>query len=186
MRKWLVVAAVLAAAYVGYPYLTLYWIDQALLNDDRLTLQRLVDFQGVRTRMKDDLKEAALDKAQRQLEKRPIVGVFSTALAALVVPPVVEGAVDKLFTPDAIMNSEIVDEHRRQNKSFADFVTYAFFSGPTIFRVDLKDPQDPDSPTLTAVMELLGPRWRVVKVDLPPVRTWFPEGEAPSAGIGQD
>jgi len=172
MRRWWIVAAVLLAAYIAYPYLTLYWIDQVLLTNDKEALQRLVGFPSIREQLKADLKVAVLDKAHAEAEKRPILGVFGTALAGLIAPPVIDKTVDNLVTADAVLNSEVVVEHRERNESFADFVTYAFFSAPTRFRVDLKDPEKPDSPTVTALMALTGPQWRVVGIELPPIETW--------------
>lgn len=176
MRRWWIAGALLLAAYIGYPYLTLYWIDQALLTNDRLALQRLVDFPGIRQQLKTDLKVAVLDKAHAEQEKRPILGTFGAALAGLLAPALVDSAVDGMVTPEGVLSNQIVVEHRSEGKSFADFVTYAFFSAPTVFRVDLRDPERPDSPTLTARMELVGPRWRVVALKLPPIETWFGNG----------
>ncbi|MGH6736490.1 MAG: DUF2939 domain-containing protein [Methyloceanibacter sp.] len=173
MRRWWIAAAVLIAAYVGYPYFTLYRIDRALLTDDKVTLQRLVDFPRIRGQLKDDLTLTVLAKARAEQEERPLIGAFGAALAGLLAPDVIDAAVDGMVTPEAVLSSPIVVERRRERKSFADFVTYAFFSAPTRFRVDLKDPEKPNSPTLTAEMELIGPWWRVVSIDLPPVRTWF-------------
>lgn len=173
MRKWLFLVAVLIAAYVGYPYLTLYWIDQALLTGDKQTLQRLVDFQAVREDLKAELKNAAMKVAKQETENRPVLGAFGEALAGLVAPPVVDTAVEQMVTPEAILNNPTVVEHREQRESFMDFVTYAFFTAPTRFRFDLKDPEKAKSPTIVVIMELVGPRWRVVSVDLPPVKAWF-------------
>lgn len=110
MRKWLLLVAVLVAAYVGYPYLTLYWIDQALLTGDKQTLQRLVDFQAVQEDLKAELKLAVLDKAHQAAEKRPILGTFGAALAGLIAPPVVDSAVEEMVTPEAILNNPTVVE----------------------------------------------------------------------------
>ncbi|HUU66641.1 MAG TPA: DUF2939 domain-containing protein [Methyloceanibacter sp.] len=173
MRRLILVLAILLAAYIGYPYLTLYWLDQALLTDDDQALSRLVDFPQVRETLKAEVKLAVLDRAQEAVEKRPILGTFGAALASLLAPALVDSAVDTMVTPEAILNSETVVKHRREGKSFFDFVTYAFFAGPTEFTVDLKDPQKPDSPTLTAVMELTGLRWRIVALKLPPVENWY-------------
>jgi len=172
-RAILLLAVLLGAAYVGYPYLTLYWIDRALVTDDQEALNRLVDFPRVRAGLKADLKLAVLDRAQAEAEKRPILGAFGAALAGLLATTVVDSTVDSMVTPDAILNSEIIVEHQRKDESFAPFVTYAFFSAPTRFRFDLKDPNKPDSPTITAEMALVGPRWRVVTVKLPPPNKWF-------------
>jgi len=166
-------AVLLAAAYVGYPYLTMYWIDRALITDDETALIRLVDFPRVREGLKADLKLQVLDKAQAAAENRPILGAFGAALAGLLGPTVVDSAVDGMVTPRAILDSDIVVEHQRKDESFAPFVTYAFFSAPTRFRFDLKDPNKADSPTITAEMALVGPRWRVVAIELPPIDSWF-------------
>lgn len=180
MRKWLIGAILVLAAYNGYPYLTLYWIDHALLTDDKATLERLVDWPVVRDQLKADVKLALIESAQTQVGKDGFAGIFGAALTALLVPAVVDSAVDEWVTPEKVLNSEEVAKRRQEHKSFADFVTYAFFTSPTEFRVDLKDPKDPDSPTITALMRLTGFRWRVVAVKLPPVSTWL-KGSAPRA-----
>jgi len=84
---------------------------------------------------------------------------------------VVDSAVDEWVTPEKLVNNEEVVKRRQEQKSFADFVTYAF--SPTAFRADLRDPKDPKSPTLTVLMALSGVRWRVVALKLPPPETWL-------------
>ena len=106
----------------------------------------------------------------------PIIDV--PALTALLVPTLVDSAVDDWVTPEKVLNSEEVVKRRQEQKSFADFITYAFFASPTEFRVDLQDPKDADSPAITALMRLTGLRWRVVAIKLPPVNTWL-KGSAP-------
>lgn len=173
MRKVILVLAILLAAYIGYPYLTLYWLDQALLTDDEQALTHLVDFPQVRQTLKAEVKLAVLDKAHEVAEKRPILGTFGAALAGLLAPTLVDSAVDTMVTPGAILNNETVVEHRREGKSFFDFVTYAFFASLTEFTFDLKDPEKTDSPTLTAIMALSSLRWRIVALELPPVESWY-------------
>jgi DUF2939 family protein len=169
MRTFFVLAVIAVAAYVGYPYLTMYWLDQALLTDDQKSLEQLIDFPQVRADLKADVNAQVLGKAQEIKEKRPILGTFGQALTELFAPDMVDSAVDGMVTPQAILNNPTVVEHRKEDESFADFVTYAFFAAPTRFTFDLKDPEKPDSPTVTAVMALDGLRWRVVGVDLPPL-----------------
>lgn len=115
--------------------------------------------------------------------KDSFAGLFGAALTALFVPTLVDSAVDEWVTPEKVLNSEEVVKRREQQKSFADFVTYAFFTSPTEFRVDLKDPKDAESPAITALMRLTGLRWRVVAIKLPPVDTWLKgaASRAPSA-----
>jgi len=95
-------------------------------------------------------------------------------LAHLLAPALVDKGVDELVTPEAILNDPTVVEHRRRDESFVDFITYAFFASPTVFTFDVKDPEKPDSPTVKAVMELVGFRWRVVAIRLPPMESLFP------------
>jgi len=178
MRKWLIGAVLAVAAYTGYPYLTLWWIDHALLNDDKAALENLVDWPLVRQQLKADVKLALIESAQTQVGKDSFAGLFGAALTALLVPTLVDSAVDEWVTPERVLNSEEVVKRRQEQKSFADFVTYAFFASPTEFRVDLKDPKDADSPAVTALMRLTGARWRVVAIKLPPVDTWL-KGRAP-------
>jgi len=178
MRKWLIGAVLAVTAYTGYPYLTLWWIDHALLNDDKAALENLVDWPLVRQQIKADVKLALIESAQTQVGKDSFAGLFGAALTALLVPTLVDSAVDEWVTPERVLNSEEVVKRRQEQKSFADFVTYAFFGSPTEFRVDLKDPKDADSPAVTALLRLTGVRWRVVAIKLPPVDTWL-KGRSP-------
>ena len=98
---------------------------------------------------------------------------MSGALTALLVPTLVDSAVDAMVTPEKLVHNDKVDDLRRQGKSLARFVTYAFFTSPTAFRVDLKDPDDKDSPTITTLLELTHGRWKIVALKLPPHETWL-------------
>ncbi len=182
MRRWFLGLAVLLVAYSAYPYLTLYWLDRALLTADTATLETLIDWPEVRQQLKADVKLALIESAQAQVGKGNFVGIFGGALTALLVPTLVDSAVDEMVTPEKLLNNEEVVKRRREGKSFRDFVAYAFFTSPTEFRVDLRDPKVADSPTLTALMELTGGRWRVVELKLPPVETWLtkPGARSPS------
>ena len=177
MRRLFLLLLILIAAYAGYPYLTLYWLDEALLTDDKQALERLVDFPLVRADLKADVKSDVYAKTREAAEKRPILGTFGEALAKLLAPSLVDSTVDTLVRPDAILDNPTVVEHRERHESFIDFVDYAFFSSPTTFKLDLKDPGKPSTPTLTAIVEFSGFRWRIVGVDLPPVETLFFESK---------
>ena len=175
MRRLLLLLAILIAAYVGYPYLTLYWLDQALLNDDQEALERLVDFPQVRADLKAEMQGQVFEKAQEIKEKRPILGTFGEALTKLFAPDLVDSSVDGMVTPEAILNNPTVVEHRKKDESFVDFITFAFFTAPARFIFDLKDPEKPDSPTVTAIMKLDGFRWRVMGVEVPPLEQLLSE-----------
>ena len=174
MRRLLLLLAILAAAYIGYPYLTLYWLDQALLTDDKASLEQLVDFPRVRADVKAEVQAQVEGKAEEMKEKRPILGTFGAALTKLFAPEMVDSTVDNMVTPEGILSNPTVVAHREKNESFVDFITYAFFTAPTAFRFDLKDPEKPDSPTVTALMTLEGYRWRVTGVEVPPLGNLVP------------
>jgi hypothetical protein len=173
MRKWFLGAAALLVAYIAYPYLTLFWLDRAVLTGNTASLESLIDWPLVRQQLKADVKLALIQSAQTQVGKRNFAGIFGGALTALLAPTVVDSAVDEWVTPEKLVNNEEVVKRRQEQKSFADFVTHAFFTSPTAFRADLRDPKDPKSPTLTVLMALSGVRWRVVALKLPPPETWL-------------
>jgi hypothetical protein len=172
-RSALPILGLFLALYVAYPYVTLWRLDQAIRKPDIRTLDTLIDWGGLRRRLKADVKLALIDKAQTDIGKGGFAGIFGGALTALLVPTLVDSAVDEMVTPEKLVHNEKVDGLRRQGKSLARFVTYAFFTSPTAFRADLKDPDDKDSPTITTLLELTHGRWRIVALKLPPPETWL-------------
>ncbi len=154
-----------------YPYLTLYWLNEALLTDDKQALENLVDFPRVRADLKADVKSDVYAKPREAAEKRPILGTFGEGLAKLFAPSLVESTVDTMMTPDVILDNPTVVEHTKNGESFVDLIDYAFFASPTTFKLDLKDPEKPDCPALTAIMAFSGFKWRIGRVDLPPMES---------------
>jgi hypothetical protein len=53
-------------------------------------------------------------------------------------------------------------------KRLSDFVASARFQSLTAFRVEMRNPDDQQSATLTLLLEFGGAEWRVTKVILPP------------------
>ncbi len=174
MRRWgLWLAGVLLALYVAYPYVTLWRLDQAILKPDIPTLNTLIDWPELRQRLKVEAKLALINKAQTDIGQGGLGGLFGGALTALLVPTVVDSAVDAMVTPEALVHNDKIDQMRHEGKSLRRFVTYAFFASPSEFRVDLKDPDEKDSPALTSLLELRDGRWRVVALKLPPLESWL-------------
>lgn len=75
MRKWFLGAA---ALLVAYPYLTLFWLDRAVLTGNTASLENLIDWPLVRQQLKADVKLALIQSAQTQVGKRNFAG-FSVA-----------------------------------------------------------------------------------------------------------
>lgn len=167
-RALLLLLFLVIAGYFAYPYYTLYRIDRALLDDDAQTLAELVDFSTIRGDIADEVTGDVLAKAGEAKEKRPIIGGIADALAKRLAPGIVAEKVDEKVTAEMVLNNPTVVEHRKKDESFVDFITYAFFTSPTKFKVDLKDPEKANSPAVTTFMELNGYKWRAVAVELPP------------------
>jgi len=174
MRRLILLIVILLAVYVAYPYWTLYRLEQALLSNNAEVVKKIVDFPAIRAGMKSQVEGGLLEKSEQLGEKRPVLGDIGTALTNLLGPSVIGGTVDSLVTPEALLSNPTVVEHREKNEGFGDLVTYAFFSGPTEFEVDFKEPNKADSPTIKANMTLDGIRWRVTNVTLPPLKSVMP------------
>lgn len=174
MRRLFLLILILLAVYLAYPYWTLYRLEQALLSNNAEAVKRIVDFPAIRAGMKSQVEGGLLEKSEQLGEKRPVLGDIGTALTNLLGPSVIGGTVDSLVTPEALLNNPTVVEHREKDEGFGDYVTYAFFSGPTTFQLDFKDPNRADAPTIRADMTLEGIRWRVTDVELPPLKSIVP------------
>jgi hypothetical protein len=174
MRRLFLLILILLAVYVAYPYWTLHRLEQALLSNNAEALKRIVDFPAIGASMKDKVEGRLLGKSDQLGEKRPVLGDIGTALTNILGPSVIGGTVDSLVTPEALLSNPTVLEHREKNEGFGDYMTYAFFSGPTTFRIDMKDPNEADAPTIGATMTLDGARWRVTNVTLPPLTSLAP------------
>ena len=159
------VAMFLAAAYVVSPYYALYRIDHAIQDHDLIVLERYADWPAIREQLRTDLKGLMMST----LADKPSGSSndFTTGLAALLGPVMVDRIVDSDINPDGLIrmvsNRGSVDGNNRLH----DFITYAFFAGPMDFRVDLRNPQKADAPSATALMEFSGFGWRVSRVKLP-------------------
>jgi DUF2939 family protein len=168
LRLLFLILVVAIAGYFAYPYYTLYRIDRALLDDDAETLAELVDFSSIRGDITGEVTGDVLAKAREAKEKRPIIGGIENFFAKRLAPDIVAKTVDEKVSPQMVLNNPTVVEHRKKDESFVDFIAYAFFISPTKFKVDLKDPEKANSPTVTAIMELDDYKWRAVAVELPP------------------
>jgi hypothetical protein len=89
----------LGAAYVGWPYYTLYRINAALDADDRATLDSLVDWQAVREGLKTEVE--ALHAPSASAGAKGQEGE-SSALASLIAPRVNELLVDAYASPQGL------------------------------------------------------------------------------------
>jgi alpha-beta hydrolase superfamily lysophospholipase len=99
---WLIagaIAVVLVSTYVASPVMALQALKSAAEAGDAERLDRVVDFPAVRDSLKSQLNVRMLRMAERDpdLKDNPFAG-----LATLMIPALVDKAVDAFVTPDAI------------------------------------------------------------------------------------
>jgi hypothetical protein len=135
----------LAAAYIAYPFLTLYRIQSALAHDDTKTLRSLVDWPSVRAGIENDVA------AQRQGDELPAFGAsFMRAVA-----------VKTTVTPAAIC---AVLRDMGTEKTGGATIRSAWMEGPGTLMLDLGG--------VRVRMAMQGGIWHVTRVWLPrPVLT---------------
>ena len=168
MRRFLyfiVPVTLVAAVYIANPYWTLHRLETALLNRDAATLETLVDFEQVRAGLKADFRRYMAEN----LPKLPsgsiedIGSVFGMALGGLI-----ESLIDQTVSANGFLAVSQQKFNADSKKRPGDFVASARFQSLTAFRVEMRDPDDQQSATLTLRFELVGVQWRMTKLILPP------------------
>lgn len=103
-RKTLIIggavcAAALAAAYLGSPFLAIHGLRDAAASGNRDRLERAVDFPSVRESLKSQLQTMMMAhlQADPEMQANPFSG-----LAVMMIPTVVNNAVDVYVTPDSL------------------------------------------------------------------------------------
>ena len=180
MRRLFLLILILLGIYLAYPYWTLYRLQNALLSNNAETLKKIVDFPAVRANMEKEVQGGLLRKSQELGKKAPVLGNIGEALTRALGPSVVGGSIDSLVTPEALLSNPTVVEQREKDEGFDGFLKWAFFTSPTTFEIQSQNPDKADAPVITSTMELQGVRWRITKVDLPPLKTLVPDMMAPA------
>lgn len=161
--RWQVLAALLAVgtAYVGYPYVTLYKLGQAIRHGDAASLQAMVDWPSVREGIKEDICDLVLDDPaeSRQAASLPPFGAsFVRGIAA--------NSIDRAVTAEALVAAVSTSAQPPVMRTGADVhINWAFFDAPTDFSVSITAPGQTDPIRLQ--MQLRHGEWRVRRVWLP-------------------
>jgi hypothetical protein len=170
------VLAIVAAAYMAYPYVALYRLQAALQSGDPDRLAAMVDWDQVR----DGLKQEVAD----QVIERPAPVHGTTQLAGNVLPPFGSGfmkgiasrAVDDAITPVTVarMIRPVAAEEGPANPLQAiatahTSIEWAFFDDPTTFTLWLRTPAlaRAEAPVKLR-MQLIGGDWKITRAWLPP------------------
>jgi hypothetical protein len=167
--RWPVLATCVAlgAAYLGYPYATLYRLDTAVRHSDASTLKSLVDWYAVREGLKEDICDMVLDqpaKSQASTELAPFGSSFVRGMTG--------NALDRTVTPETLVSMIRAGETAAPGDAR---VAWAFFENPTEFAVKLH--ASGVAQPIRLVMELQGLSWKVRRV-------WLPNALLERAGAG--
>jgi hypothetical protein len=158
-----VIGALLAVgcAYVIYPYVALYQLGEAIRQGDATRLETMVDWPAVREGIKEDICDRVID------QPRPVQSDGSLPpFGAGFVRGIATNAVDKRVTPQAFVAAAQPLDAEQTGRSAAVQVTWAFFTGPAAFVVNLSAPGQ-DAP-IRLQMDLQNGAWHVTRVWLPP------------------
>ena len=178
MKRYLLVIGIAALAYLAWPFLAIAQLGNAVQGGDVETLEKRVDWDGVRGYLKADLSQTVSANLQDRASNsgNALGGLLASVIAPSVSEGVVDGLVDATVTPEVIAelskrrsDSKDADtiEARREEmlKDPLKHVQWAFFSGPTTFEAQLRP--DRGEPVTQFNFELQGLNWKLVRV-IPP------------------
>jgi hypothetical protein len=167
------VAAAIAAAcavYLVWPYATLYRLAEAIRHGDAATLETLVDWDGVREGIKEDICDTVFEPqvkvASAEARLPPFGYSFVRGIAA--------NAIDEQISPEALVSAARSGEKAPAAPSGGNpSIAWAFFDGPTTFSVVLRPPgatagaTAKDTPIRLELAFQHG-AWKVTRAWLPP------------------
>ncbi|WP_018110721.1 DUF2939 domain-containing protein [Thermus igniterrae] len=160
--KWVLAALGLAVLALGLylwasPYLFLRSLQAAILQGDKVRLERLVDFPRLREGLKAQLQAKLLQETQKEAETNPFAG-----LAYLLVAGMVDPLVDLLVSPEGFAalgtGAEPGEAPKEEVKSWR--LRYQGFQTAYLYH-----PQDPQSRLYLERQGLWG--WKVVRMEIP-------------------
>ena len=167
MRK-LVIIAVCAAAYLGWPYASIYWIATAMQRGDAQTLAADIEWDGVREGLKEDIADGITGQPGSS------TAVASDALPAFgsgFVRSMAGNMVDETVTPEHLATSFSALQAAGANHTGLA-IDWAWFTSPTSFeaRFRLPDAASGAAPVrvrLELVQDGWGLGWRVTRAWIP-------------------
>ena len=159
----LLAAATLLTAHVASPYAATWRMWQAARAGDADTLSALIDWQQVRSALKQDIADGIVGMRTQELVASNTLAPFGSSFMAGIAGSIV----DRDVTPEHLA---IALRGLRQDDRATDqgAISYAFFSSPTEFELALRAPgQDDDDPPLRLKMAWHNFGWHIVRAIVP-------------------
>ena len=176
-KKALMAFGVLAAAYLAYPYVTLYRLGDAIRRGDASPLEALVDWDQVREGIKEDICDNVLPSPPVQQSAEDRQGGSLPPFGFSFVRGVAGNVIDRDVTPTALVsaaqhfqtvNAPGADTTSASEPESNPRVIWAFFDGLTSFSVDLMPPGDASGhQPIRIEMQLKRGFWKVTRATLP-------------------
>jgi len=191
MKKIVAALAVAICAWIAWPYWSLYSLIAAVRDADIVGLEASVDWNSVRAGLRDDLKAALMAKMAKETQGAEDNGL-QMGIAMMLGPMIVDKAIDSYVTPQGLISllkaqapqnnqaaagtnagtsstSAVTSEPAHQPRLTWDQIRYAFFTGPTSFRIDVSGKQGTDfqDQIITLLFRWDG-SWKLTRVLVPP------------------
>lgn len=158
-------AALLAAGFFAYPYVTLYRLGMALNAGDAALLAHLVDWDSVRDGIKEDICDAVTEVPATTVAQNNILPPFGFSF----VRGVAGNLIDANVNPDNLVSaSHLAGPALRPEREMLG-LRWAFFDSPSSFTVAYHAPgQQAGEPDLRLQLEFRHFEWKVIRAWLPP------------------
>jgi hypothetical protein len=177
LRRALPVFGAVVFAYGAYPYVTLFRLGVAIRQGDSAALESLVDWDGVREGLKEDVCDAMAEEPDPATESKAVATRDETVLPAFgsgFMRGIAGNVIDRNVTPRAIVAAAARSEERGGAPGGASGggaqdqpqIEWAFFDSPTSFMVLLRLPGKNTDP-VRLQMELRHGDWKVTRAWLP-------------------
>ena len=167
---------VMTAAYVAYPYVTIWRLGTALRSGNSSALAAMIDWDRVRDGLTADICDQIDGKAARPADA-PGAGSDLPPFGASFVKGIASTAVDATVTPEALVQMVGHEEAPPLGKAEAlrtaalrgGHVEWAFFDGPRRFMLSVRMPAETAGEKPVKVrMDLRDGTWKVTRIWLPP------------------
>lgn len=167
IRRVSAAAALCAAAYAAWPYVSVFRLAEAIRHGDARSLEALVEWDSVREGIKEDICDTVFDEPTAKVASSdsalpPFGYSFVRGIAA--------DAVDSNVNPQALVSFARPSgpAARRPAPDADPRLAWAFFDSPTSFSVWLRPPGSPSRGDLIRIqLELRGGGWKVTRAWLP-------------------
>jgi tetratricopeptide (TPR) repeat protein len=166
------------AIYAVYPYVTLWRISNALQARDGELLASFIDWPTFRENLRSDFKARVTAKSFTSESDQNAFRLIGTAIGLALIDPLINSLVSPemlrawadtqqktTLSPAAQSAGRALDKLSSRDNTLMSRVSYAFFTSPTEYRVDISDPNKQF--TVTTFLSFSNLSWKVTRLVWP-------------------